>query len=209
MNTLSRCCDKEPTLAVSVYGSTIIYRKANTLKNSVFGPGPDKDGLQLQVFDYFTFQNMPKVKCWACSLFRLLTKFILAPGSTRICAPHLLGLITASWLTALLLLNAFFLCTQHSKTLLAPNSKKITLENSKKTSLETRKSLEVSWYVWPLVYRNRLLWVAKDRGGDKLSDYHHYDLVILGVCVCVYVCLCHLCTRVFRGCMFVSKRTVK
>ena len=52
----------QSTLAVSVFmGSQCklhIYRKANTLKNPVFGLGPDKDGLQLQVFGYFSLQNM-------------------------------------------------------------------------------------------------------------------------------------------------------
>ena len=66
MNMLSRCLDKEPTFAVSIYmGQQCglhIYVKANTLKNPVFGLGPDKDGLQLQVFGYFTVQNMAIVK---------------------------------------------------------------------------------------------------------------------------------------------------
>ena len=37
-----------------------IYK--NTLKNPVFGVGPDKDGLKFQLFGYFILRNMPKVK---------------------------------------------------------------------------------------------------------------------------------------------------
>ena len=123
-------------------------------------------------------------------------KLILAPDSARICAPHSLGLITASWLTALSLLNAFFLCTQQTKTFFGLNLEKPSLENSKKTktSLETRKSLESSWYVWPLVYRNCLWWVAKDRGGwgtsfPTTTNKTWLFWVCVRVCMRVYVCL--------------------